>query len=235
MTGAEHPLDSPVWWSLTGPHAFLAAGSGAARRYRADVSPFAATDGGDESWDALLALVEPGERVVHLGQRPLAPEPPTGWDIVIELTGVQMVATDAFEDRTDPELTVLGPADVDNMVELAARTQPGPFTRGTRLLGTYLGFKDDGKLVAMAGERLHPQGWCEISAVCTDPVARGRGLATRLTRAVAHGIRERGETPFLHAATSNENAIRLYHSLGFEHRRDLVFTGMQSCAEQPKA
>lgn len=75
----------------------------------------------------------------------------------------------------------------------------------------------------MAGERLHPPGWTEISAVCTDPSVRGQGLATRLVLAVAHGIRERGETPFLHTAAGNHNAIRLYDSLGFRLRRRTVF------------
>ena len=74
-------------------------------------------------------------------------------------------------------------------------------------------------LIAMAGERLRLSGWTEISAVCTDPAHRGRGLATRLVRAVAAGIRERGETPFLHAAADNASAIRPYESSGFTVRR----------------
>jgi predicted GNAT family acetyltransferase len=79
----------------------------------------------------------------------------------------------------------------------------------------------------MAGERLHPEGWTEISAICTDPAARGQGLASRLIAAVAHGIRERSETPFLHVAASNENAIRLYEATGFVRRRELVFSGLR--------
>ena len=91
-------------------------------------------------------------------------------------------------------------------------------------MGAYLGIRDgDGALVAMAGERLHPPGWTEISAVCTDPSARGRGLATRLVRALAHGSRQRGETPFLHCAATNRGAIGLYESLGFRLRRSVDF------------
>jgi predicted GNAT family acetyltransferase len=75
----------------------------------------------------------------------------------------------------------------------------------------------------MAGERLHPPGWTEISAVCTDDAHRGQGLGTRLILAVAHGIRERGETPFLHAAADNTSAIRLYEALGFRLRRRATF------------
>ncbi len=86
-------------------------------------------------------------------------------------------------------------------------------------MGTYLGIRHEGRLIAMAGERLRLPGWTEISAVCTDPEHRGRGLATRLVRAVAAGIRDRGDTPFLHAAAENTRAIRLYESIGFTLRR----------------
>jgi predicted GNAT family acetyltransferase len=90
-------------------------------------------------------------------------------------------------------------------------------------MGTYLGIRREGRLIAMAGERLHPPGWTEISAVCTDAAFRGQGLATRLVHAVSHGIVERGETPFLHASAANVSAIRLYESLGFRLRRELLF------------
>jgi predicted GNAT family acetyltransferase len=75
----------------------------------------------------------------------------------------------------------------------------------------------------MAGERLHPPGWTEISAVCTDRAYRGQGWATSLVRAVAAGIRERGEVPFLHTSAANTNAIRLYESIGFSLRTPTTF------------
>jgi predicted GNAT family acetyltransferase len=109
------------------------------------------------------------------------------------------------------------------MLALVERTKPGPFRARTIELGTYLGIRRDGALVAMAGERLHPPGWTEISAVCTDPAFRGQGLATRLVLAVAAGIRARGDVPFLHAAATNTNAIRLYESLGFRLRQQRRF------------
>ena len=91
----------------------------------------------------------------------------------------------------------------------------------------YLGIRREGALVAMAGRRLRPPGWTEISAVCTDEAFRGRGLATRLVLAVAAGIRARGETPFMHAAASNTGAIRLYESLGFRLRRTATFLAVR--------
>jgi predicted GNAT family acetyltransferase len=90
-------------------------------------------------------------------------------------------------------------------------------------MGAYYGIRRQGRLVAMAGERLRPPGWTEVSAVCTDPEHRGQGLAGRLVRHTAAGVAARGETPFLHAAAGNTGAIRLYESLGFTLRRPTRF------------
>jgi len=95
-------------------------------------------------------------------------------------------------------------------------------------LGTYLGIRRDGALVAMAGQRLRPAGWTEISAVCTDPAYRGQGLATRLIHAMAADIYGHGDTPFLHTVTTNVTAIRLYESLGFTFRRAMRFSVVRS-------
>jgi predicted GNAT family acetyltransferase len=118
------------------------------------------------------------------------------------------------------------------MLDLVRRTKPGPFLSRTIELGNYLGIRRDGALVAMAGERLHPPGWTEISAVCTDVAFRGQGLAARLVKAVAAGIRHRGETPFLHAAGNNTNAIRLYQTLGFTLRRHTTFQQVRVPADR---
>jgi ribosomal protein S18 acetylase RimI-like enzyme len=142
---------------------------------------------------------------------------PDGWATVGAGQGVQLVDT-ALRSEAAPEAVRLGPGDVSEILELVARTRPGPFLTRTVQLGTYLGIRHRGRLIAMAGERLRPAGWTEISAVCTDPAHRGKGLATRLVRAVAAGIRERGETPFLHAAATNTRAIRMYESIGFTPR-----------------
>ncbi|MCX5373979.1 GNAT family N-acetyltransferase [Streptomyces sp. NBC_00103] len=212
-----HPLDNAVWAALDGPHAHLADRVGRAARYPADVYDFAAlADPGDPAaWADLHTLVGPGTSVrvkpVH--------RVPDGWEVIGGGEGVQLVATEAFRTEPAPEAVHLGPDDVPEILDLVARTRPGPFLRRTVALGTYLGIRHRGRLIAMAGERLRLAGWTEISAVCTDPDHRGNGLATRLIRAVADGIRERGDTPFLHAAAGNAPAIRLYESLGFVLRR----------------
>ncbi|GAA3595411.1 GNAT family N-acetyltransferase [Kineosporia mesophila] len=225
-----HPLDNPAWASLTGPHAHFAESVGRARRYPRDVSPFVAvpTAPDAEIWRDLAELAGPGEIVALSGSPALAGTLPAGWEIAMQGEGVQLTATDDLVTAPDEEAVRLGEADVAEMLDLVARTRPGPFEPRTYQLGTYLGIRRGGVLVAMAGERLHPPGWTEISAVCTDPAHRGQGLGTRLVRAVAHGIRERGDTPLMHAAASNENAIRLYRSLGFTLRRRTGFFGLRT-------
>jgi ribosomal protein S18 acetylase RimI-like enzyme len=216
-----HPLDNPARASLTGPHAHFAERLGRVLRYPADVSPWLALpDLPDaQDWADVAALAGPGASVTLTALR----EPPPGdWEVTFRAEGVQLV-DDGVAAAPEPEAVLLGPADVPEMLDLVARTRPGPFLPRTVELGTYLGIRRDGALVAMAGERLHPTGWSEISGVCTDESVRGQGLATRLVLAVAHEIRERGETPFLHASATNTNAIRLYESLGFRLRRRTSF------------
>ncbi len=216
-----HPLDNPVLASLTGPHARLALTRGRAARYPADVAPFCALPAEPDAadWADSARLLGPGEALLFPGLDAAAPP---GWELLGLGEGVQLVAT-ALDAAPDEEAVPLGPADVRDMLSLTRRAQPGPFLPRTIEMGAYLGIRRDGELVAMAGERLRPPGWTEISAVCTDPAWRGQGLASRLTRAVAAGIAARGDTPFLHAIATNTTAIRLYKELGFTHRRDIQF------------
>ncbi|MFI1071444.1 GNAT family N-acetyltransferase [Streptomyces puniciscabiei] len=218
---APHVLDNPALASLTGPHAHFAQRRGRVLRYAVDVSPWLALPDEPDArdWVDLAALAGPGAEIPLAGY---CGEVPDGWEITFRIDGVQFV-DDGLAAAPDAEAVRLGPADVPEMLDLVARTRPGPFLPRTVELGTYLGIRRRGALIAMAGERLHPPGWTEISAVCTDPAFRGEGLATRLILAVAHGIRERGETPFLHTSAENTGAIRLYESLGFRLRRRTAF------------
>ncbi|MGX1128588.1 ribosomal protein S18 acetylase RimI-like enzyme [Streptomyces glaucescens] len=216
-----HVLDHPARAALTGPHARFAERHGRILRYPVDVTPWLALPDEPDArdWADLAALAGPGGEVPLLGYRGPVPD---DWEITFRMPGVQYVDA-GLAAAPDPEAVRLGPADVPEMLDLVARTRPGPFLPRTIELGDYLGIRRGGVLVAMAGERLRPPGWTEISAVCTDPVVRGEGLATRLILAVAHGIRERGETPFLHTGADNTGAIRLYESLGFRLRRTTAF------------
>jgi ribosomal protein S18 acetylase RimI-like enzyme len=228
---ASHPLDNPVYASLTGPHAHFGERRGKALRYPAAVSPFFALPQIPDSqdWADLAALVGPGAIVPLVG----AGAPPQGWQVAFTVAGVQLV-DEGVAAVPDEEAIRLTPDDVPEMLALVERTKPGPFLPRTIELGTYLGIRRGGKLIAMAGERLHPPGWTEISAVCTDAAHRGRGLATRLVHSVADGIRRRGETPFLHAAADNTEAILLYEALGFRLRRTVTFEAVRVPAD-PRA
>ena len=219
------PLDNPTWTSLSGPHARFAERQGRVLRYPEDVAPFLGLpdDPGEQDWRDVAALAGPGSTVVIAGG---SDRPPEGWEVLEVLPGVQLV-DEGVAAAEDPEAVRLGPADVPEMLDLVARTKPGPFRKRTVELGTYLGIRREGALVAMAGERLHPPGHTEISAVCTDPAFRGPGLGTRLVHAVAAGIHERGETPMMHAAAGNTSAIRLYESLGFVLRRRPEFVAVR--------
>ncbi|MEV5749151.1 GNAT family N-acetyltransferase [Actinoallomurus sp. NPDC052308] len=225
-TGVEspHPLDNPVLASLTGPHTRFGERRGDVVRYPTDVSPFLALPvrPTDQDWRDAAALAGPGALVSLAGVE----APPRGWDVEARIAGVQLV-DDGLDEAPDDGAVRLTAADVPEMLALTERTKPGPFLPRTIELGAYLGIRRDGRLVAMAGERLRPPGWTEISAVCTDAAHQRQGLATRLVRAVADGIRRRGETPFMHAAASNTNAIRLYEALGFRLRRTTPFLAVR--------
>ncbi|WP_425565725.1 GNAT family N-acetyltransferase [Pseudonocardia ailaonensis] len=228
MDHVADPLTNPVLAALTGPHRAFAETRGRVARYRPDVTPFAGIplDPTEEDWADLAALSGPGGTAVLAGPQRPAPE---GWHTVMNLPGVQMDGS-AMQTAPDAEAVRLGPADVPEMLDLVARTEPGPFLERTVELGVYLGIRRGGALVAMAGERMRVPGATEISAVCTDPAARGQGLAARLVRAVGAVIRERGDLPFLHAAASNTGAIRVYEKLGFTLAREVSFVAVTAPA-----
>lgn len=218
-------LDNPARTSLAGPDARFAARRGRVLCYPSDVTPFVAMPDEPQArdWADIAALAGPGGRIAFAA---VTVQPPQEWEVVFQAEGVQLV-DEGVAAVPDEQAVPLGPADVPEMLDLVERTRPGPFLPGTIKLGGYLGIRHGGALVAMAGERLHPPGWAEISAVCTDPDHRGQGLGTRLILAVAAGIRARGDRPFLHAAGTNTNAIRLYESLGFRLRRKVDFLAVR--------
>lgn len=219
-------LDNPVWHALRGPHAHLAEHEGLARRYQPDVTPFAALpdDADAGAWADLARLVAGGGMVAIFRDRV---DPPDGWQELMRFPTLQLV----WPDRSPPPPALtpepLTVDDLDQMLDLVARTVPGPFLPRTIELGGYVGLRDGGRLVAMAGERFNTGEHAEISAVCTDAEHRGRGLAAALVHHLIGSIRSRGEVPFLHVVDDNVGAIALYERLGFTRRRHVEVKVLQ--------
>ena len=217
----SHPLDRPVWSALTTRQAPFAVGGGRALRFAPDIGPFAATcDDSPESRAALLDLIPPGGAVMILMDQPFTL--PAGTVIEKTLPIVRMVAAALTETVRQDGLQPLTDTDAPEMLALATLTEPGPFLARTHKLGSFWGIRESGRLIAMAGERMRPEGFTEVSAVCTHPDARGKGYARKLTAWVAQTIASRGETPFLHSLAANTNANRLYQSLGFAPRCEVT-------------
>ncbi|HVS76916.1 MAG TPA: GNAT family N-acetyltransferase [Steroidobacteraceae bacterium] len=214
-------LDRPIWAALTTRHLRLSTGSALARRYLPDVNVFAsACDESPAALAALADLVQPGERVYLLQVPEVAV--PAGLAAAMSARGVQMVADASAAWREAAEdIAELTDADAPEMLALARLTEPGPFLARTHVMGSFLGIRIGGRLAAMAGERFRFPGYTEVSGVCTHPDFRGRGLARRLSAAVASRIHSRGERPFLHAWKTNRPAISLYESLGFAIRTEV--------------
>jgi len=213
----SHPLDRPVWSALATGWAHLAEGDDKARRLTPSYGPFgAAVDGSPESLAALLTLVpEAGELwLVDAGTLPAVP----GTRVARRAVLNQMLAASVAPSSTEIDVIELTDDDAPEMVALAALTRPGPFAAHTNRLGGFIGIREAGRLVAMAGERMRVTGFAEVSGVCTHPDHRGRGHAGTLMGIVASRILARGETPFLHTYPDNAGAIALYEKLGFRLR-----------------
>jgi ribosomal protein S18 acetylase RimI-like enzyme len=224
---AMHPLDNVAWRSLTTRHAAVAVGNDQARRFIPEISTIGAVlEPNDRGFESLGKLVKSGESVNLALKQPYEGSRPE-WTLtrgtlmpqmVYEGNGSALSAHAPADLEIFKHIVELRADDEEEMVELTSLTKPGPFARRTHELGRYTGIRRDGKLVAMAGERMKVPGYTEVSAICTHPDHTGRGYARILTTEIVRGILERGETPFLHVRHDNARAIALYERLGFRVR-----------------
>ena len=222
MSGsATDGLDNPFWACLATRHAHIALGGPLARRYPSDISPIAGLSGNaSANVAALRRLVEVGDDAALVG--PYLPSLTGDWQTVYASELIQMLRTDpAPLPEGDLDTFILSASDVDEMLDLVERTHPGPFRSRTIELGTYIGIRENGRLVAMAGERTRIGDCHEVSAVCTSPEVQGRGMARALIARVVNCMLRAGETPFLHVDVSNERGIEVYRRLGFVVRTRL--------------
>ena len=219
-------LDRPIWSALTTRQRGLAQGGERALRYPSAIGPFAdMVDMSAASFAALGQLMSPSEYVVLFTHDTVTA--PAGFKLLLAETGEQMIGTPAESPLRGAEIVTLGADHVPAMMALTELTKPGPFGKRTHELGTFLGIRVGGELVAMAGERLKPGNHTEMTAICVHPAHRGRGYAQALLGAIARQIVARGEIPFLHVFSNNASAIALYQRQGMRIRRRLHVTVLQ--------
>ncbi|MDX8525506.1 GNAT family N-acetyltransferase [Mesorhizobium sp. MSK_1335] len=222
----KHFLDRPIWSALATRHRAFAEGDDLARRYRPSIVPFAATAADDaDSLRALARLLPPRETAVLVQADEIVL--PAEISATSTATLVQMIAEQPIPAASDARIRQLTKDDATEMLALASLTKPGPFTLEALSLGDFWGIKINGRLAAMAGERMKQPGCSELSGVCTHPDFRGAGLARLLSLFVAGRIAARGEVPYLHAYDSNTAAIRLYASIGFRLRSTMNMAMVQ--------
>lgn len=223
-------LDRPVWHMLAGRQAHLALGDAKAKRIDPGYGPLAARRAKSAGANAALRkLVRGPANELWLVETEPA-KPPQGFQVKRMASVLQMIAGDLADEREafDREAMLLGEADVEAMTALVEATRPGPWGPLTHRYGPFYGIFREGRLAAMAGQRMLPgPGLAEVSGVCTWPEFQGQGLAARLIRHVMAGMRARGDRPFLHTYAENGAANGLYHKLGFRERRTMFLTVLE--------
>jgi len=215
------PLDNAVWTALTTKQAQHVQSSALARRFPPEMTVLGAlADNTAMAFDSLAQLIQRDAVTLYFTS---PPQIPTGWEIVRAVELHQMVqeteAPPSASNFAAPDVIELTPADVPEMSVLYTATRPGR-TLCSRIqkLGQFLGIREDGKLVAMGGLRLHLPGYRDITTVATLPSHEGRGYATAIVRALIERIRSRGDRPFLTVRSDNTRAVDIYHRLGFKER-----------------
>jgi ribosomal protein S18 acetylase RimI-like enzyme len=218
----EDLFANPVWHALGTKHRRFAVSSGNARRYPADVAPFAAVEEPTtNALEGLHSLLEPGEQV-WIADAKFPKWPEFVWETSLEC--LQMVLPDEIN-PPEPEmgLDTLSCADAPAMVALTDLAFPGFFRVRTCEMGRYYGVHVDGELVSMSGERIKLDGYTEVSGVCTDPAHRGKGYASALMWQVIRDHRREGLISWLHVSAANAHAIELYLRMGFVEARRQVW------------
>ena len=216
-----------MWHALSTRQAAQAIGGAYAKRFDPAYGPLAGmADDGPQAWAQLRELAAEYGPVVLFGPAPIVP--PAGFACLKSAEIVQFVADHLIMPVHQYPLQELTEADAPEMLALASLTEPGPFAARTHQLGPFWGVKRGGRLAAMAGTRMRPPGFAEVSAVCTDPDFRGQGLAAVPCHAAAQAILDAGETPFLQCYADNLAGLALYHKLGFVVRAHMWVTALSA-------
>ncbi|HEY9731053.1 MAG TPA: GNAT family N-acetyltransferase [Drouetiella sp.] len=217
-----NPLDNPIWTALTTRHAELSEGDEIARRYLPSYTTLAGmAQETDAAFASLAQITAPTQRIGICSQADI--DVPSTWICSAKFPVAQMICDELLACRTFP-MEILTDDDVPEMKELVMLTQPGPFANRTIKFGTFLAIKENGKIAAMAGQRMKVPGYDEVSAVCTHPDHQGKGYARALVHEISKRIVEGGSTPMLHVRSDNLAAIKSYEHVGFRTRREFYFS-----------
>ena len=211
-------LTNIFWQAFSGDQLALTVGTDRIRRYAPGFPAIIAyADVADPDFAAIAEFCAPKERFFCAEWRGATP---AGWRVDVETSFCSMAWTGEAPtpDRKPVRLT---PVHIPLMAALAAQTSPGPFPARPMDIGEWYGIFEEGRLVALAGERAHAGRWREVSGVCTLPEFQGRGYARRLTARVVASQLARGQQPFLHVMSSNARALGLYEHMGFTVAREV--------------
>lgn len=218
-------LDNPIWHALSTLDGDKNISTGSFKYFDAQMAPFMGAEDWTEVNQRFIAAQAPSER---------------SWFLLIAdevsfIDEFEMVFTIPLYQLVCPQLKSLPshymPVDIvplnethiEEMIALTTLTKPGPFLQRTIEFGNYHGIFKEGRLAAMGGERLHVEGYTEISAICTHPDFQGLGYGAQITHFLASSVIQKGSIPFLHARYDNTNAIAVYERLGFEIRKKMAF------------
>lgn len=220
----EHILDKFVWNAMNTGNKQLTIGTNGVKIFPKTISPFAGMEHTtSESFDRLSSLIDTNQERKFILFTIKKIDIPKNWKVINKLEIDQMVCEKQLGGFDKPTSIVpLTLDNVDEMMILTKLTNPGPFEKETLLFGNYEGIFIDGRLAAMAGQRLHPKPYAEISAVCTHPDFHGRGFATQLIKSQIRRIHSQSEIPFLHVFPENTTAISVYEKLGFRKRQTFL-------------
>ncbi len=222
----DHVLDNPAWNALISGNQHLSNGNEQVRFFDKEVSPFVALkEKSTTNFEMLHELIVHDSPLLFVST--VETEIPTMWKVLRTMVGIQMVCNDPVDQATSGNLVPLTDEHIPQMLELTKLTNPGPFAPRTISFGHYMGVFNDEQLVAMAGQRLNPFNYAEVSAVCTHPDYLGRGYAKQLLQSHINRIKAASQIPFLHVRGDNERAISVYKSLGFSARSNVYFYVLQ--------
>ena len=220
MLISEDALDNPVWFSLTDVHFNHVNDYGHVKFYQPDYAPFGAFINNEDTSRAIEKHAKLISDFFIVGDKPKMPlhfkEPK-------QYIGLQMIVYNKLNYPITETIVELEESHYDDLIDLTKLVYPEYFKSKTNTLGTYFGVYREGKLVAVAGERMQTSNFIEISAVITHPDYTGNGYAKQLITYTANHIFNKNKTPFLHVDETNLGPIALYKKLGFVVRRKLNF------------